>query len=81
MANPEHVAILEQGVEAWNRWRQERPDIRPDLTQAFLQYTNLSGIDFSRVDLVRVDLGWAHLGGANFCRANLNEDESHQDRP
>ena len=21
MANPEHVAILEQGVEAWNSWR------------------------------------------------------------
>jgi hypothetical protein len=36
MANPEHLAILKQGVEAWNRWRLEHVDIRPDLTDADL---------------------------------------------
>ena len=31
MANEEHVALLKQGAEAWNAWRHENPDIRPDL--------------------------------------------------
>jgi uncharacterized protein YjbI with pentapeptide repeats len=32
MANPEHLAILKQGVEVWNRWRKEKPGIQPDLS-------------------------------------------------
>jgi hypothetical protein len=31
MANPEHLEILKQGVEAWNEWREKNPDIEPDL--------------------------------------------------
>ena len=31
MANPEHVAKLKQGVEAWNRWRKANPDLGADL--------------------------------------------------
>jgi uncharacterized protein YjbI with pentapeptide repeats len=31
MANEVHVEILNQGVEAWNRWREDHPDIHPDL--------------------------------------------------
>ena len=39
MANKEdHLAILQQGVETWNIWREETPDIhpRPDLRMADL---------------------------------------------
>jgi hypothetical protein len=32
MANDEHVAMLKQGVAAWNVWRAENPDIRPDIS-------------------------------------------------
>ena len=35
MANPEHVEILKQGVDVWNRWREENPEIlKPDLSNA-----------------------------------------------
>ena len=42
MANEEHVAILKKGVEAWNAWRDENPDIRLDFSNAFLQKVELS---------------------------------------
>jgi hypothetical protein len=36
MANPEHLQILRQGIEAWNQWRRENMDITPDLSEADL---------------------------------------------
>ena len=38
MANDEHVALLKQGVAAWNAWREENPNIHPDLRES-----NISG--------------------------------------
>jgi uncharacterized protein YjbI with pentapeptide repeats len=31
MANPEHLRILKQGVEVWNQWKKDNPDIQPNL--------------------------------------------------
>jgi hypothetical protein len=36
MANDEHVAILKKGVDAWNAWRDENPNILPDFSAAKL---------------------------------------------
>jgi uncharacterized protein YjbI with pentapeptide repeats len=36
MANPEHLRILEKGIEAWNQWRKQYPDLEPDLSGADL---------------------------------------------
>jgi uncharacterized protein YjbI with pentapeptide repeats len=33
MAQEEHLAILKQGVEDWNQWRAENPEIQPDLSR------------------------------------------------
>ena len=41
MANEEHLAILRQGIETWNEWRQKNPYILPDLNK-----TDLSGVIF-----------------------------------
>jgi uncharacterized protein YjbI with pentapeptide repeats len=77
MANDEHVALLKQGVTAWNKWRGENRDIRPDLSRMDLYNTHLGGLDLSGVNLSGADLREANfkradLSGANLSRANLN---------
>jgi len=42
MANPEHLSIVKQGVESWNKWRGQNLAIAPDLSGADLSGTNLS---------------------------------------
>jgi hypothetical protein len=72
MANPEHLAILEQGVEAWNKWREENPKERPDLQEANLQGANLSGADFSGTVLEGANLSMANLNKAQMNEATLS---------
>ncbi len=67
MANEEHVALLKQGVAAWNSWRAENRDVQPDLSganfsEANLRAANLSGANPSRGE---------QLGGADLEEANL----------
>jgi hypothetical protein len=81
MANLEHLATLQLGVDGWNRWRLECPDIRPDLDGAHLSGAslgsaklggaNLSGANLREADLRSADLGGANLGGANLEHADL----------
>ena len=77
MANEEHVKILRQGAETWNRWRQEHREILPELTEANLRGADLIGADLSGADLRHAnlnlaDLKRADLSGANLTRADLN---------
>src|SRR5262249_49720425 len=75
MANDEHVALLKKGGVAWNAWRCENPDIRPDLSKAdlsgaylsgaYLDGAKLTGADLSKANLSGADLEGADLGGAN----------------
>ena len=55
MANEEHVALLKQGVDAWNKWRKKNPNVRSDLIEA----------DLTGADLVEADLTGARLTGAD----------------
>ena len=43
--------ILKKGVDAWNAWRRENPDIRPDLREADLRGANLGEADLRGADL------------------------------
>jgi hypothetical protein len=35
MANDEHIALLKK-LEAWNAWRDDKPNVRPNLSEADL---------------------------------------------
>ena len=63
MANQEHLDILRQGVDGWNEWRKQRPEIRPDLTRANLGDAFLNRGDFIGTDLFGANLLWARLDG------------------
>ncbi len=82
MANPEHLAILRQGVDVWNEWNTKyHPNkVKPDLSGANLAHENLRDIILSDVDLSNADLSEASLINAtlvrtNFTRANLVKTE------
>ncbi len=66
MANEKQLSILRQGVETWNRWREEKPEVRVDLSEADLKQANLIGANLSEADLTG-----ANLTGANLTRADL----------
>jgi hypothetical protein len=72
MANPEHLKILKQGVEAWNKWRRENPSIDPDLNGADLRGADLRMADLTAAHLNGVDLSQALLGRADLIAADLS---------
>jgi hypothetical protein len=76
MAKKEQMEILKQGVEVWNRWREENPGEEIDLSGADLRRANLTGAilsdsKLSGADLRETDLFYADLRGANFFKADL----------
>jgi uncharacterized protein YjbI with pentapeptide repeats len=88
VANPDHLELLQQGVDVWNAWRAKEPSIRPDLRGADLTAAKLGGADLrdanlreantiaadlSRANLRRANLRKADLRGANLSGANLTE--------
>ena len=72
MANQEHYTLLMQDVDGWNRWREEHPEIKPDLFGAMFQRMNLTGVNLCEAELGKTDLVMATLGGANLYRARLD---------
>ncbi|MAG37486.1 MAG: hypothetical protein CL878_14720 [Dehalococcoidia bacterium] len=65
MANPGHLARLQEGVEAWNKWRAADRNIIP----------NLYGVSLVAADLRGANLTEASLGTARLSRANLSTAE------
>lgn len=73
MANKQHLDILTQGVASWNRWREQNPEIRPDLERA-----NLSDRDLTEVNLSNVNLDFARLHSVNLAGANLDGADMYE---
>ncbi len=67
-SNPEHIAILKQGVEVWNKWREKNPNVFVNL-----ENMDLSGIDLSKANLKLVSFWMSNLKGANLNRCNAEK--------
>ena len=74
MLDEEHLKILKQGVEQWNKWRLENAKnaIRPNLGGADLSGAKLSGANLSDAKLIDANLSGANLSGAYLGGAYLS---------
>ena len=75
MANPEHVAILKQGVKVWNGWREDHQHEIPNfdaemLSGMELRAANLSGARFGP-KLLAVENGTPRLKSNNLTDVDL----------
>ena len=64
--------MIYQGVEQWNKWRDEHPEVRPDLDGADLGGATLNGAHLRDANLIRVVLNMADLAGADLAGADLS---------
>jgi hypothetical protein len=72
MANEEQLAIIRQGPKAWNAWRRNHPDIKPDLRKANLRGAYLREAYLREADLREAILWRAYLNGADLAVADLS---------
>jgi hypothetical protein len=83
MPNNNHLAALLGGVKFWNEWRQNNPEVLPDLrfaeiprmdlNGANLRRVNLNGSNLNGVSLIGADLTQASLCGVNLVDANFSK--------
>jgi hypothetical protein len=93
LADREHINILKQGIDTWNAWRKEYPEVRPDLSGAYnsgpgilsanlsdtyLISPNLSGANFTNADLNNTDLSGVNLSDAILSGANLRTNATYR---
>lgn len=71
MAKKEHLIKLQQGVNAWNKWRAKKPGIIPVLNETNLSDVNLCSVNFNWANLCETNLSGTNLSNANLSAANL----------
>lgn len=71
MADDQQVALLKQGVEGWNQWRESNYLIVPDLSGADLSRANLNHVNLTGAYLCETDLRMANISDADLTGADL----------
>jgi uncharacterized protein YjbI with pentapeptide repeats len=71
MADKEHFELVMRDVNAWNKWREEHPKEKPDLSFAVMRGADLMLADLSGALLGEADLVLANLRGADLRHADL----------
>jgi TIR domain-containing protein/pentapeptide repeat protein len=71
--NLEHLEVLEQGADTWNKWRKDNPEISPDLQSAWLDKKDLRRFNFNNTDLRKAKLRQVNFYQATLFEADLSE--------
>jgi hypothetical protein len=77
MADGFQLEILNSGIDNWNKWRVENPEVRIDLSSAVfkqnanLENANLSNANLRSIFLVGANLQKTDLTNADFSRGTL----------
>ena len=56
MAHPHHLEHFMQKVGDWNIWREEHPEITPDLSETWLHGAYHGGLDLHTINFRGADL-------------------------
>lgn len=75
MGNPEHLEILRQGVDVWNKWREDNPKLKPNLEKAMLRKMNLKGAYLQKTNLQKTNLRYSDLGDSNISQSDLSKSD------
>lgn len=76
MADKKHIEVFRQGIKCWNDWREQNPNVQPDLSHENLAGWNATGITqwdmgADGVNLENANLWNTDLSGAGLIFANL----------
>jgi hypothetical protein len=71
MADQEHFELAMGDVNAWNKWREQNPKEKPDLSFAVMRGADLMMANLSGALLYEADLVLANLRGADLRHADL----------
>jgi len=73
MPAEQHIQLINQGTDVWNRWRESNPDETPDLSQADLRGKQFSKINLKNANLQDAKLQFCNLTGAVLNGANITK--------
>ncbi|HEV7475888.1 MAG TPA: pentapeptide repeat-containing protein [Pyrinomonadaceae bacterium] len=73
MANIDHLNLLQRDVEEWNQWREQHPEIIPDLSGMSLHEPDFLGADLHGANLSGANCFEAKFGPANLAGADLSD--------